>query len=90
MTDQEVYEDRRPDGGLITRCDSTTFVQQTGRVRWQKPRNTWERLFGPKANFWKCAKCGEEFSRKPEGQCNADISAQQPNFGANVLKRGIE
>ncbi|MBU4512601.1 hypothetical protein KKD19_05185 [Patescibacteria group bacterium] len=86
---EKIIKDRRPDGGLIIRCDSTTFIQQTARVRWQKPRNKWEWIFGRKATFWKCAKCGEEFPKKPEGQCNADISRPCIVPTGNVLRRGI-
>lgn len=57
----------------IIKCDSMTFTRKVGLVRWLKPRNWREWIFGRGCTFWKCVKCGEEFLSRPSGQCQAEI-----------------
>lgn len=65
------------DNVYTVRCDSSTFLRITGRVRWIKPRTITEWAIGRRITFWKCVKCGEEFISKPNNQCNTDTTTDR-------------
>ncbi len=86
MPNEVTREERDAEDKPIRRCDSTTFSQRIGRVYWLKPHNFWEWIFGRKTTYWQCAKCYEQFKKKPAGQCQSVIIAPAFNPALDPMR----
>ena len=70
----DIYSDDQSENDQKTvECDSSTFIEMVRRVYWLSPRTIKELFFGRLVKVWRCVKCGEEFFRKPLGQCHRKL-----------------